>query len=294
MMMILVSAIGCLVCGLMGSFILGYALTPPDAAWDRRRRLGLFPERSRSKSPLVRLVDPMLGFLGPEMEKRTPTSWQETIETKLIRAGLAEEMDPGRFLAYKCTLPVLFLLGWHLLPGSKPVVWGWLFSSSLFFFPDLWLLSRRKDRSRKLLRQLPFAMDLLTLSVEAGLDFGQAMAEVTSRMPRGHLTEELDLTVKQMRLGMTRAEALRALAHRVDLPAFHTLTSVLVQADRLGIGIGPALRAQSESLRTKRYQRAEELGAAAAQKILVPLILLVLPSILLLILGAVGLSFLGG
>ena len=291
--MIFLSVTGCLLFALFGTFLLGYSLTPPDATWDRRRRLDIFRERTLSKSPFVRCLDPLLAALAPQAIKVAPESWQKQLETRLLQAGLLEEMDVGRFLAYKGTLPLLFLLLWHLLPGIRSVSLGMLLSIPLFFFPDLWLWSRRKERSRKLLRQLPFAMDLLTLSVEAGLDFGQALNEVTSRLPEGYLTEELQYTIKQMRLGMTRAEALRTLAHRVHLPAFHTLTSVLVQADRLGMGIGPALRAQSESLRTKRYQKAEELGAAAAQKILLPLILLVLPSVILLILGAVGLSVVG-
>jgi len=290
----LLGPIASLIFGFLGTFLLAYSLLPEDDVYQRRQRLGLAVARTRSSHSYIQVLHPFFSWIGPTFCRLFPLSWQEKIDLRLLKAGLAQDIDPGQFMASKIVLPLLFLLAWSIFRAGSSSILGAGLSLFFFFLPDLWLWRHRLNRSRKLLHQLPFAMDLLTLSVEAGLDFAQAMDEVAKRIPQGCLTDELQLTLKQMRLGMTRAEALRMLARRVDLPEISTLTSVLVQADRLGSSIGAALRAQSESLRTKRYQRAEEMGAAAAQKILVPLILLILPAVIILIFGSVGLSLMGG
>jgi tight adherence protein C len=149
-------------------------------------------------------------------------------------------------------------------------------------------------RQKAIVRALPFSVDLLTLVVEAGLDFSQGIQRVVDRGPEGPLRDELSLMLREIRLGTTRSEALRSLADRCVVPEISAFSSVLVQADRLGASIGPVLRAQSDLMRAERFQRAEKAGATASSMVLLPLVLFILPAALLVIVGPVLLRFIYG
>jgi tight adherence protein C len=141
---------------------------------------------------------------------------------------------------------------------------------------------------------MPYVMDRLTLSVEAGLDFVAGIGKVVEKSQPSPLIEEMRSVLQEIQVGNTRQQALRNLSTRVQMQEISSFVSLLVQADELGASIGPVLRSQSDLLRTQRFQRAEKAGAAAAQKILFPLVLCILPAVFIMIFGPIALSFLYG
>ena len=143
-------------------------------------------------------------------------------------------------------------------------------------------------------RALPYVMDLLTLSVEAGLDFVAGLYKVCEKAKKSPLVEELAFFLHEIQIGASRQQALRNLAFRCNMPEISSFSALLIQADILGASVGPVLRAQSDLIRTKRFQEAERKGALASQKLLFPLILCVMPAVFVVIFGPFLLNFIFG
>ena len=160
------------------------------------------------------------------------------------------------------------------------------------YLPLLWVRGRIRHRQDEIRRSLPYALDLLTLSVEAGLDFTQAMTRIVRKLGNSALAVELGQTVRDIHLGRTRMQALRELSRRVDLPELNSLVGALIQADELGSSLGPILRIQADQLRIRRSQAAEKLAMEAPVKILLPLILFIFPTIFIMIFGPIALKLL--
>ncbi len=160
------------------------------------------------------------------------------------------------------------------------------------YLPMLWVRGRIRRRQDEIRRSLPYALDLLTLSVEAGLDFTQAMTRIVRKLGDSALAVELGQTVRDIHLGRTRVQALRELSRRVDLTELNSLVGALIQADELGSSLGPILRIQADQLRTRRSQAAEKLAMEAPVKILLPLILFIFPTIFIMIFGPIALKLL--
>ena len=157
-------------------------------------------------------------------------------------------------------------------------------------WPVVWLRAQVQKRKTMIFRSLPFALDLLTLSVEAGLDFTSALARILIKISETPLGVEFSELLRQIQMGRSRAEALRQLANRVDLEEMTNVTGALIQADELGASIGPILRIQAEQMRVRREQLAEKKAMEAPVKILLPLILFIFPTVFLTILGPVALD----
>ena len=141
---------------------------------------------------------------------------------------------------------------------------------------------------------MPYGIDLLTLAVEAGLDFTAALAKVVEKGPKGPLAEELSLAIRELRMGKTREDALRQLARRVDLPPLTSFVQALVQADRMGTPLGRVLRVLSTQMRVERTQRAEKLAHEAPVKLVLPLVFFIFPTLFLVLFGPIGYQFFGG
>ena len=140
---------------------------------------------------------------------------------------------------------------------------------------------------------MPYVLDLMTLTMEAGLEFQGAVTRVVERAPPTPFTEELTELLKEIQLGKSRAEALRKMAEAIDIPEITSLVAILISTDQMGSPIGPILRAQAETLRVERLVKAEKLGAQASQKILIPIVFLILPAVVLIIFGPLVLQALG-
>jgi len=156
-----------------------------------------------------------------------------------------------------------------------------------FLLPWIWLRDRERARKQWIRRDLPYALDLLTLSVEAGLDFTAALARIVRRRPNTPLSEELGETLRQVQMGVTRAAALRDLTDRAQMEEIFSVTSSLIQADELGSSLGPVLRVQADAFRVRRAQAAEKAAMEAPVKLLFPLLAFFFPIIFMVIFGPV-------
>jgi tight adherence protein C len=162
------------------------------------------------------------------------------------------------------------------------------------FYPLIWVNDQVKRRHLAINRALPFNLDLLTLSVEAGLDFTGALAKVVEKGKGGPLRDELQMVLKQLKMGKTREEALKAMIARVDLPSLTQFVTALIQADKMGTSLGKVLRIQSTQLRIERTQRAEKLANEAPVKMLFPLIACIFPTVFMVLFGPIVFAFMFG
>ena len=158
-----------------------------------------------------------------------------------------------------------------------------------FMAPDLYLSSKASGRGNGVLEQLPDALDLLTISVEAGLGFDAAIVKVTEKM-KGPLSDEFKRAAGEQRIGKSRQESLRGISQRVEVKELQNFISAIIQADQLGVSMSKVLRIQSEQLRQDRRQRAEEKAARAPILIMLPTVGCIFPSLFIVILAPAALS----
>ena len=235
--------------------------------------------RDRGVAPLVNSISHSFARLLPERQG-------EVLRQRLERAG--DPTTPGLLFGLRVILALLglslFALGARMaLIALALALLGWR-------LPDFWLAQRISARQRTFGRALPDVMDLLSVSVEAGLGFDAALARVSERFP-DPISTEFGRALREIQLGRPRAEALRSFAARVGLAELDGFVSSIVQADELGIGIANVLRAQSEHMRTLRRQKAQEKALKTPIKMLFPLVFFIFPAIFVVLLGPAVLSF---
>ncbi|MBI3179207.1 MAG: type II secretion system F family protein [Deltaproteobacteria bacterium] len=238
-------------------------------------------ERSELKRP----------YLWTKLTKRidrwVPTKMGADLRRQIMMAGGLEGMT-----AAEVALTGVLLTGGGLTAGLILVAgtdgspwWIAVIAMAAAVLPFVWLRDQVKRRHLEILRDLPFHLDLLTLSVEAGLDFSTAVGRMVEKGKPGPLREEFNSYLGEIRMGKTRAEAMEAMGQRVGLPALSAFLASLIQADRLGSGLGRTLRLQAEQLRTERFQRAEKLAGEAPVKMLIPMVIFIFPTIWLILFG---------
>ena len=216
------------------------------------------------------------------------------IRRKLDLAGNPAGWTVDRVLSGKvlgAVLGLLFGLVFSLMltsPGLKLVVIGGVTIAG-FFAPNLYLYQRAYERGERLQRDLPDAIDLLTISVESGLGFDAAVQQV-ARNTDGPLADEFSRVLREMQIGQGRAHALRAMGERTNVGDLRTFVGAMVQADSFGIPIAQVLRVQSAEMRVKRRQRAEEKAQQVPVKITIPLIFCILPTLFIAVMGPAVLS----
>ena len=237
-------------------------------------------------------------FLSPSFARR-----REEIDRRIVAAGFEGLLTGWEFLALQVLNPIAMGLIWciaiHLIGMLDETVSAYFWPLSLLGIvlfaiqPSLWFKQTIRARQKSIQRAMPFMIDLLTLSVEAGIDFMSAIQRATSGRKMDPLNEELIRVSHEIRLGTTRQKALRNLAARVDMPDMRSFCFALIQADKLGVGIGSILRIQSDQMRQKRFDRAERLANEAPVKMLFPLMLFIFPAVFIVLLGPI-LSRIGG
>ena len=251
---------------------------------------------ARMPSPLFRLLFPLLDALAPLFRNLVgwPT-YRRAASVQLQRAGLGDAITVDHLLAFKAIAAIVlpFFLSRITVMFTNPALF--LIAGIVgFYIPDKLVSDLRKSREKRLLRALPGSVDVLSLSVEAGLEFLIAIQRLVERGSPTPLRDELATILNDIRLGKSRSDALKSFAARVEIPEVSSFVSVLVQADALGASIGTVLQQQAERMRVERFQRAEREGAKASQKILFPLVLFIFPAVLIVILGPVALIFIYG
>ncbi len=281
-------------------FYLAVALWPSGEEQEAQARLGLKGVEAEEMSPIVAVMMPLYTLLIPSVAWIKAPKYRANLDRKFITAGMTGMMSSTEFLAYKLLMGILFgllflavlfrgLIGWQ-----EPIWMSGLVLLLGLYFPDLWLNGEVKRRQGLIRRALPYVMDLLTLSVEAGLDFVQGVGKVCEKARRSPLIEELSFFLGEIQLGSSRQQSLRNLSWRADMQEIRSFSALLIQADILGASVGPVLRAQSDLIRTRRFQAAEQEGAYAAQKILFPLIICIMPAVFVVIFGPIILNFIYG
>ncbi|MGN6243465.1 MAG: type II secretion system F family protein [Motilibacteraceae bacterium] len=252
---------------------------------------GLRAEQAMAKQdlPLLdRLIGPAGGFFVALARRFTAGGYAERLQHRLDIAGNPAAWTPDKVLAAKgLSLVTGLVLG--LLLGARSgllllLLWTAVLGVALYFLPDLLLYNAGLKRQQALQRSLPDALDMLTVSVEAGLGFDAALAQV-ARNAEGPIAGEFFRVLQEMQIGKSRSEAFQGLSERTTVDELKVFTSALVQADRLGIPIANVLREQSREMRVKRRQRAEEKAQKVPIKILFPLVLCILPVMFIVIIG---------
>lgn len=249
-------------------------------------------EAAHAPSALIRLLFPVLHLMAPVFSVLPFAGYRAALTDTMRKAGFGDSVTPNHVFGLKVIAAVATPLVLRLVIATvnwPPVFLGCMVGG--FLLPDKLINDIKKARWRQILRTLPGAVDVLSLSVEAGLDFQVAMQRFVERGTPGALRDEFSTILNDMRLGKTRAEAIRDFGRRVGLPEVGSFVSVLVQADQLGVPIGEVLRSQAAVMRVQRFQRAEQEGARASQKLLVPLVFFIFPAVLIVILGPVVLHF---
>jgi tight adherence protein C len=247
-------------------------------------------EREMSESFSRRALIPVLSAAGRVARRVTPLDARDRLTHKLLLAGSPAGWDAERVMAFKIIgLVGGFILGFVVasatgLSGVVTVLVAGLFTFAGFVAPDSIVNGRVEDRQREILRTLSDTLDLLTISVEAGLSLNAAISQVVQNVP-GVLSQELARMLQEVQLGVPRSDAFRHLAERTDVDELNAFALAMIQADVFGVSIAGVLRTQAEQLRIKRRQRAEAKAQQIPVKIVFPLILCVLPSLFVVIVG---------
>lgn len=248
-------------------------------------------EEIEMQAPFMeRFIKPLAGQMSKVMSRLTPSGAMESTQRQLLYAGYAGRVQVSDYMGIKGLLTLLFFgfaVTLSLLGNMSSLATFLLiivFGGLGYFFPDLWLRSRIRQRRDQVARALPDAIDLLTISVEAGLGFDLALARVVSKSDNA-LTREFARVIQEMRIGVARRDALRALVERTGVEDLHTFISAIIQAEQLGASVANVLRIQAVEMRMRRRQRAERLAHEAPIKMLFPMAFLIFPPIFIVVLG---------
>lgn len=256
-------------------------------------------EKPKSKSPVINMSLPLVHQLtlkyalkikNPERRKK--------IKHLIGTAGMSQEITVDEFLGLQILWGILFPIFMYVFNFAFQIGFSDLVFPGLAVFgymmPTLHANKMRKDRIISVQADLPFFIDILALSTEAGLDFISAIQRIVDKAQDSVLAEELGSVLKDIKLGSSRVEALKAMAERLDIPETTSFIAVLADADSTGASIATVLKDQSVQMRLERFVRAEKAGAQASQLILIPLMVFILPAVFIMVFGPVAISFSSG
>ena len=282
----------------LGVFLVFMALMgsrAPDPVQARLTQLGSMQARTLEELELQqpffeRSVRPLAVRLSGIGTRFTSTKKQGRTEQRLAMAGNPADLRTSDFLGMKVVVAgatgLIIVLVMGLVAGDFTfgIMVGTVGGVIGFFGPDFWLSRRIKKRQKAILMAIPDALDLLTISVKAGLGFDAALAKVVEKT-KSPVADEFMRALAEIRVGKARRDALRDIVSRTEVPALSNFIGAIIQAEQLGVSISKVLQIQSEQLRIERRQRAEELAAKAPIKMLFPLVGCIFPSMFIVILG---------
>jgi tight adherence protein C len=259
-----------------------------------RQSVATAREETLAKPLAQRTVGPAVIGLGNFLKRFTPVGYLEKKQRKLMLAGYPGNLDAPAFVVIKLLATTAGLLaGFFLMDyGGDALQRIVLFALPIalgFFGPDAWLERKVDERRQAMLRALPDVLDLLVISVEAGLGFDSALARVVATVP-GPLSEEFFRMLQETRVGVSRRDAMRHLMERTDLDELRSFLLAMIQAEAFGVTIARVLRVQADEMRVKRRQRAQEKAFAAPVKLVFPLVFCIFPSLFIVLLGPAALQ----
>ena len=297
--MLLPILVAALAAGAILFIVLGLAgSSPVDPVQARLTQLGTMQaknlEELELQQPFIeRTLKPLANRLSQRVSRMASSSFSDKTERRLAMAGNPGDLRVADWLGIKVIVAVigavlfffLFaivgLLGFPFLIGTLLALIGAIFGYTI---PEFWLGGRVKKRQKAILMMIPDALDLLTISVRAGLGFDAALSKVVEKL-QGPLSDEFRRAMAEVRVGKARRDALRDIIPRTEVTPLSNFISAIVQAEQLGVSISKVLQVQSEQLRIERRQRAEEQAAKAPIKMLFPLVGCIFPSLFIVILG---------
>jgi tight adherence protein C len=303
--------IGIVVLVIFAAVLVVVGLRSPENADPLQARLAEYSTRERSLTleeielslPFSeRVILPTLRRLGQFAVRFTPEASLKSIQHQLDLAGNPKGIEPTIFFAARIGLAIglgglVFLLTLitkaDMLAFSVSPVRGMAYAAGAaalgFFMPNMLLSSKITRRQEAIIKSMPDALDLLTVCVEAGQGFDQAMQQVSDKW-ENELSIAFERVLQEIRLGKLRRDALRDMADRMDIPDMTSFVAALIQADQLGVSMSKVLRIQSDQMRVKRRQRAEKKAHEAPVKMLIPMAFLIFPSIYIILLGPAALT----
>lgn len=247
-----------------------------------------------------RIIIPVMRSLANLTSKLTPEKQIQETRRKIELAGMAGQIEPSVFFLFRVIAAVFLPIGaFFVFFVASTDFFGPATSAAFtvgsailgFFLPNLWISSKISKRQDSIVRALPDALDLLTICVEAGLGFDSAMGKVFEKWDND-LALAFGRVLREIQLGKGRRDALKDMAERMDVPDVTSFTAAIIQADSLGVSMSQILRVQSDQMRVKRRQRAQEKAQAAPIKMMIPLVFLIFPSLWIVLLGPAAIKVL--
>jgi tight adherence protein C len=249
-------------------------------AWDNQQLEG----------SLIQRLTPNIAGLTGLARRFTPVGYVDRVRTKFVRAGDPSQSAVDAFMAVRAitvvAAPFVFLGLLFVLPmgGMLKLASAGLISIALLMLPDVRLNRRVEEREKRIRQDLPSVLDLLSISVEAGLGFDQAVDRVIQNVP-GPLSSEFGRMLGEIRAGANRPDALRAMEARIDMPDVRSFLLAVLQADTFGVSIARVLKSQADEARVKRRQQAQEKAQKAPVKMLLPIVFCIFPALFVVVLG---------
>jgi tight adherence protein C len=253
-----------------------------------REYLDPLPKALRMLWPLIRLVDYHICRLIPSRLLEGPAE-------SLRLSGLLYLMSATQFIALCLVSLTGFTIATAIVLNAADLFsWLWLLGMAAlgYIYPRIWLKESLKKRQKQIVKSLPIYLDFLTMSVEAGLNMAGAIAQAVSKGPAGPLKNEFAFVLRDLRSGLTRADALRRMEARVRVPQVSSFISAVIQAERMGASLGGTFRAQAEQRRIERFQIAEKLAMEAPVKLIFPLVAFIFPVTFLVLMFPIAMKFL--
>lgn len=274
-----------------------YLSVPRGQATSIEARLASYADRTNLEEleleqPFYnRVIKPMVSGVVRMLGRFTPATQMERTRKNLALAGNPNNMQVADFMGMRTVAglglgAVVLLLGLFVMRLDLLRLIAFALSAIAlgYMLPVFWLGQRIKQRQKNLLKQLPDAIDLMTVSVEAGLGFDLAMQRVADKWTND-ISAEFQRTLSEMRVGKSRRDSLREMSNRTGVPELTTFVASVIQADQLGVSMSKVLRIQSDQMRIRRRQRAEEQGHKAPVLIMFPMVFLIFPAMYIVILG---------
>jgi len=259
---------------------------------EKKAMAASFDQEQLDKPFFERVIQPILERTSKKMKKDATKA--DPVADMLIMAGNPGNLTSGQFKALQLLAAVISLtfcafLGLLMPQPAYAVIFGAVAAGFSFIGPKFWLGKKITVRRKGIRKMIPDVLDLLTVSVEAGLGFDQALQKVVERM-KGPLCEEFERMLQEVKIGKSRHDAMKSLTRRCQVDELDSLIAAILQADALGVSIGQILRIQSDQLRTKRRQMVEEMAQKLPIKMLFPMIFFIFPTIFIVTLGPIGIK----
>ena len=247
-----------------------------------------------------RILLPILRSVGEFSSRFTPQKVVEQTNLKMELAGNPVRIDASTFLATRFVaaglfggfLTLLFIVSPPAWPVGRRILVVLIFTVLGFSFPQLWLQGKINSRQEEIRKAMPDALDLLTICVEAGLGFDAAMSKVSEKWDN-QLAAGFARAIREIQLGKTRRESLRDMSERMGIPEMTSFIAAVIQSEMLGVSMAKVLRIQSDQMRLKRRQRAEEKAHQAPIKMLIPMAFLIFPSIMIILMVPAAFQIMG-